>query len=144
MARSPILSNYPRLHSLLRADPSANNEFQSLVSSMRGPQVSPNANLTEELEKTREQGMELLKKQELQEKQQAKLTRFIKLLGEVVEGQTQLRPYSQDVSEEREYNIKFTPGQIRMLLHAFWDIVGEDMEKQINKSHDPASAREED
>jgi hypothetical protein len=75
---------------------------------------------------------------------QEKTVRFIRLLGEILEAQTNFRPYVEDMAEKRKYTIEFSPAQIRMALRLYWDVVGQAMESTIARTVvlDPAAERE--
>ena len=143
MAR-PALSSYPHLYNLLRNDPTANRDFNAILSAALSPQPSASEDQLAELEVSRRNLQEAITKLQKQEKTQAKILRFISLLGEVIEPQAKLKPYSQDLLTKSHYDIRFSPDQIRMALHLFWDAVGERMENTIVKTvamDDPAADR---
>lgn len=143
----PVLSNYPHLHSVLRNDTRANAEFNAILSAVGNPSLGAarEQELTDSLESERtlrtEMQLELNKAKAVNEK----TVRFIRLLGEVMEPQAQLRPYSQDVSTKATYDIKFNANQVRMALKLYWDVVADSMETALggNDVVDPADQQEE-
>lgn len=145
MARRPVLSNYPHLHNVLRNDPTANREFQSCISSMSQPDDAEEQTQVNELNLTRASLHEALARVEATNKKQEKVTRFIMLLGGLLEKQAHLNPYAQDLLTKTQYEITFSPDQIRMALKLYWDVVGEKMEQTIARTvavDDPADERE--
>lgn len=129
----PKLSNYPRLHSAMRADPLLNREFNDYVSQIQSPTAAEarEKELTDSLEAERVLRSEIQSKSTKLEEVTRKSLRFIKLLGEVIEPQVQLRPYEQDVSMKTHYDIRFNASQIRMALRLYWDAMSDFMERTL-------------
>jgi hypothetical protein len=145
MAQRPVLSNYPHLHSILRNDPTANRDFNAILTAVSAPQTSASEDTLAELELSRRNLQDTLTKLQKQEKTQAKILRFISLLGGVIEPQVRLSPYSQDLLTKTHYDVRFSPDQIRMALNLYWDAVGEGMENVIARTvkvDDPAADRD--
>lgn len=143
---SPLLSNAPTLHSLLRNNPKANQEFQTLVSELKSPVAT--STRIEELQKAVENQTQL--SQELTEtiakmkRVDEKLVRFIRLLGDVIEPQVSLTSYTFDVREAKSYQIQFTADQIRLLLKHYWDSISQETEQVLMRRFDPAADRKEE
>ena len=132
----PALASFPYLYSLLRNDPRANKEFNDYVSQARSPVASSRQlqDLTENLEAERKLRAEQQLLAEKVGSTTKKTVRFIKLLGEVIESQVSLRPYTQDVSLKATYSIVFNAGQIRMALKLFWDVMAQNMEDALTNA----------
>lgn len=145
MPKRPTLSQYPHLHSILRNDPVANQQFNAAVSGLSLPRGSTNANQMESAlnsarQKVQEQAEEIAKFEAIRKR----LTGFISLLGEVIESQVKLDAYSSDIDTRRKYSIVFTPDQIRLALRMHWDILAHSMENSIVRIvgiADPADER---
>ncbi len=144
----PPLSNFPRLYNLLRSDPQANKEFNDYVSRIKSPVDAERRTkeLTDSLESER-----ILRNETQDTLRQVraitqKSVRFIRLLGEVIEPQVNLTPYSQDVSMRTTYEIKFNATQIRMALKLYWDVLAENMENILmgDQVVDPVGESEEE
>ena len=143
----PQLTNFPALHQLLRSNHQANTEFNGYVSSLVAPGASANREKEYEagLEAERIRAKECEARAVRAEAINAKGVRFIRLLGEVIESQHQLSPYVQDVSEKKHYDIRLSPGQIRMALRWYWDVLSSNMEDVLAKGSvvDPVGNNEE-
>ena len=147
MAGKPVLSNYPHLHSILRNDPRANQEFNSALSSVRKVEVSgANANLEQALQTSEDNLQSALAQNASHVEAQQRVLRFVKLLGELIEEQTHLQPYTQDLSMQREYSIRFSASHIRLALRLHWDIIANAVESELSRTMvmDPALEREGD
>jgi hypothetical protein len=132
MGKRPVLSNYPHLHSILRNDPVANQQFNAAISGLSLPNTgSEEARLQKQLDDMRKS----LIAQETKVKEAGRLLMrqraFIKLLGEVIESQTKLEPHTTDIDRGRRYDISFSPDNIRVALRLYWDILSKDMESSI-------------
>lgn len=142
MPRRPLLTNYPHLHGVLRKDPLANRDFQTCLSDLKHPPPSTDPVITpamlDAVNLRLREAQEALSKQD---RVNVKTVRFIRLLGEVIESQTKLQPYSQDASAREQYKIMFSPEQIRMVLRLYWDVIADDMERKLVRV-DPAADRE--
>lgn len=128
---------------LLKSDPSANKEFNELLSRVTNP-VQVNAAVLESLQKSEtnlqaalDQNTRLLKTKDKQQ-------RLIRLLGAVMEDQVDFKPYNEDVTTGRKYNIKFDANQIRMVLRIYWDLVAAEMEAKITTAFSPGTQDEEE
>jgi hypothetical protein len=146
--KRPILSKYPHLRSLLQNDAKANAEFNSALNEVTS-QDSFSAELNQALESLQKSESNLqsqINKAAAYEKTAAKSIRFIRLLGELLEAQTNFSPYVEDLAEQRKYQIEFSPAQIRMALRWYWDVIGSSMESAIGRTLilDPALEREDD
>lgn len=132
MGRRPVLSKYPHLHNILRNDPVANQQFNAAIS---GLGLSPADNEEPKLQKQLDESRKQTIAQEAKVQEASKLLQrqrsFIKLLGETIEAQTNLEPYSTDIDKGRKYNIVFSPDQIRVALRLYWDVTSQDMESSI-------------
>jgi hypothetical protein len=146
MSGRPILSKYPRLHGLLRRDPQANTEFNAALNEVAtdGGTGEIIKDLQEQLARSEGNLQDQLTKTGTAVRAQEKTVRFIRLLGEILEAQTNFRPYVEDMAEKRKYTIEFSPAQIRMALRLYWDGVGQAMESTIARTVvlDPAAERE--
>lgn len=132
MGRRPVLSKYPHLHNILRNDPVANQQFNAAISGLNlSPADTDEPKLQKQLDEARKQTIA----QEAKVKEASRLLQrqrsFIKILGETIEAQTDLEPYSADIDRGRKYNIEFTPDQIRVALKLYWDVTSQDMEASI-------------
>ena len=143
----PHLTNFPALHQLLRSSHQANTEFNAYVSALTSPGASEQREKEYEagLEAERIRAAEFEARAKKAEAVVAKSVRFIRLLGEVIESQLNLNPYVQDVSEKTHYDIRFGPGQIRMAVRWYWDVLSDKMEEVLTRDPvaDPADNREE-
>jgi hypothetical protein len=132
MGRRPVLSQYPHLHNILRNDPVANQQFNAAISGLR---LSPADDDEPKLQKQLDEARKQTKAQEGKVQEASKLLQrqrsFIKILGETIEAQTNLEPYSADIDKGRKYNIEFSPDQIRVALRLYWDVTSQDMEASI-------------
>ena len=147
-ARRPILSKYPHLRAVLQNDARANAEFNAVLNECSS-QESSSAELNQALEELRRSETNLqeqLNKATSAERTLEKSIRFIRLLGELLEAQTNFSPYTEDLAEKRKYNIEFSPAQIRLALRWYWDVLGSAMENSITRSvvMDPAAERDND
>lgn len=130
--RRPVLSKYPHLHNILRNDPVANSQFNAAISGLGIPQAdSDEPRLQTQLDEARKQTLahekKVLEASKLLQRQRS----FIKILGETIESQTDLEPYSTDIDKGRKYTITFTPDQVRVALRLYWDVISQDMEASI-------------
>ena len=142
----PQLSNYPALLQVLRNNNQANTEFNAYVSSLRSPGADDaRAKEYEQgLEAERIRASEAEARARKAEELNSKAVRFIKLLGEAVESQLKLRPFSQDVLEKSRYEISLTPSQTRIALRWYWDVISSKMEEAIAKgAQDPIPNEDE-
>jgi hypothetical protein len=149
MPLRPILSKYPRLHGLLRKDTQANADFNALLNEVVNSPAGSSAaadSLQEKLNQSEANVQDLLNKNAVATRSVEKTVRFIRLLGELLEAQTNFKPYVEDIAEKRKYSIEFSPAQIRMALRLYWDVVGQAMESTIARTAvlDPAADREAD
>ncbi len=145
MPKQSILTNFPYLHNLLRNDVRANTDFNAIISQMS---TSLSAVEREQLQSSVDAERTLVRelREQLQKAAQLniKAVRFIRLLGEIMESQTELKPYVQDVSEKRVYLIKFSADQIRFALRWYWDVLSAKMEEALrSQAVDPADESEE-
>lgn len=125
----PLLSNYPRLHGILKNDPQANADFNAIISALKSPlSADREKELTDSIEAERTLRAEIQVAAEKNGTVTKRTVRFIKLLGEVIEPQVQLQPYAQDVSTKTTYTITFNATQIRMALKLYWDVLSSKME----------------
>lgn len=144
-ARRPLLFKYPYLYGLLKNDPKANAEFNAAITDMVGANAQGvvEKELQEKLETSEANLQEFIRKYEVMMKLTESTVRFIRLLGEIIELQTELTPYTEDLAKLKQYTIKFTSAQIRLALHLHWDVIGAAMESEIGRSlvMDPAAER---
>lgn len=144
---NPLLSSYPHLYNLLRNDPKANAEFNAVVISIRSPAGAADREkeLRDSLDAERTLRAEMQSKAEKSSHVTIRTIRFIKLLGEVIEPQVDLKPYEQDVSTKRTYEIRFGAGQIRMALKLYWDVISDHLEAALTSStaKDPVGDNED-
>lgn len=144
--KRPLLSKYHYLRSILKHDAKANAEFNAAVTDAVGSNIRGVAEV--ELQKQLEQSETNLQEYAVKYNSMVKLTeatvQFIRLLGETIETQTQLTPYTEDIAKIKDYTVHFTAAQIRLALHLHWDVIGKAMESQLARSllHDPAAERE--
>ena len=143
----PQLSNYPALLQALRTSTQVNTEFNAYVSSITSPGsvVDREKEYEDGLEAERTRADEAVARAKKTDALLDKTVRFIKILGEVIEGQLQLNPYTQDVLEKKRYEISFSAGQVRMALRWYWDVLGSKMEYVLakNAAADPIAEDDE-
>lgn len=142
----PQLSSFPALHQLLRSNHQANTEFNAYVGAITTPGAGQDREKEYEagLEAERKRATECEERAKKAEALSGKATRFIKILGELIESQHQLKPYVQDVSEKNHYDIRFSPAQIRMAMRWYWDVLSSKMEEVLSRgSEDTADSEEE-
>lgn len=147
MPKRPILSTYPHLHHLLKNDHRANTEFNQVVSELtRFSATGTNAEveLAERLEVSETNLQKYIEQYKKMELLTEATVRFIRLLGENIEVQTQLTPYTEDLAKIKDYTVHFTAEQIRLALHLHWDVIGQAMENSLARTLivDPAAERE--
>lgn len=141
MSNQSLLSRHPYLHNLLRNDPRANTEYNSIVSELRNPgaQEAKEHELRVSIKALEVRNQELEERAQKAEHVAAKGVRFIKLLGELMETQLQLTPYTQDVRESKHYDIRFSADQVRLATRWYWDVAAESMEVTLSRGvQDPA------
>jgi hypothetical protein len=142
-----MLSQYPHLHHVLRNDPVANAQFNAAMSGLapqRTSGESPEARLEKSLNHARERANVLSVEVGQLKQTNEKLVKFVRVLGETIEAQLDLQPWTLDDMEERKYNIAFKPDRVRMALRLYWDAVAKTMEDSITRTlvvHDPAAER---
>ena len=147
MAVRPLLSQYPHLRALLRNDPVANAQFNAAISGLATPRRvggSSEEQLEKSLAQAREKVTELTILLNKSKVAYEKSARCLRVLGEVIEAQLDLRPYSQDALEDRKYKIEFGPDQIRLALRLYWDALAYAMEDSLANTmliSDPAKDR---
>ena len=146
MARRPVLDKYPRLHALLRNDPTANAQFNQCLSEVQqvGIAGANESKLAEQLNKSETNLADLLVKYETVLKSTSRARRLITLLGSTIEPQVNLRPYTQDIEERSSYDIKFDAGQIRLVLSMYWDLLTREAEDMLQGGMDDKTDLEED
>lgn len=147
MAPRPLLSQYPHLRSVLRNDPVANAQFNAAISGLGTPRRaggSSEEQLEKSLAQAREKVTELTLLLAKSKAAYEKSARCLRVLGEVIESQLDLRPYTQDELEDRKYNIVFGPDKIRLALRLYWDALAYAMEDSLANTmviSDPAKDR---
>ncbi len=139
MSTSPLLSQYPHLHGVLRNDPAANAEFQKAISSLK-TRRDGGSGKEEELAAAQAKVLELEKKLDEAQKTLGKALRFMQILGGVMEEQTNLHPYTQDVTDKRRYEVSFSPDQIRLALRWYWTLLHDNMEQVLRANLQNAEA----
>jgi hypothetical protein len=77
-------------------------------------------------------------------KDTSKARRLITLLGETIEPQLNLRPYTQDIEERSSYEIKFNAAQIRLALSMYWDLLSREAEDKLIGLMDDEELKEEE
>jgi hypothetical protein len=139
-----MLSKYPRLHQLLKNDSQANTEFNAAIAEVTRFSSAPEESLVAQLETSETNLQKCLDKCTKMEKLTEATVRFIRLLGETIEVQTQLSPYTEDLAKNKDYTVHFTAEHIRLALHLHWDIIGSAMENELLRTVvvDPAAERE--
>ena len=142
----PILAKYPYLHGLLKNDPKANSEFNAAIADVTGVNVRARteSDLQDKLERSETNLNIYIDKVRSMTKLAESTVQFIRLLGEIIEEQTQLTPYTEDLLKSKDYTVHFTAVQIRLALHLHWDVIGQAMENDIARTllADPAAERE--
>jgi hypothetical protein len=131
MSKRPALAQYPHLRQILKNDPVANQQFNQAIAGISGSFVDNSnssalnaARLQERMTKLAEELADLRAMFRVQQM-------VITLLGEVIEPQTHLRPYTQDLAEAGTYEIKFTATQIREALRLHWELMAQQAEATI-------------
>lgn len=145
MPKPPLLTNYPYLHNVLRNDAKANTDYNAIVSQLSQPLSSvEREQMQSAIDAERTLLAEVRTQLEKSTQLNIKAVRFIRLLGELMESQTELKPYVQDVSEKRTYSITFSADQVRFALRWYWDVLSAKMEDILrSKAMDPADESEE-
>jgi hypothetical protein len=146
MSRRSQLENYPQLRDALKASTKVNTQFNTFVSTLRQPASTSTIveRLDNELATTRMQLQDIAGSLEEATAVRKKLEEFVISLGEVLETQVSLAPYSQDVAKKRKYSIVFTPTQVRTAMRLYWEVVAlvmEDRLLRVAKVEDPAADR---
>jgi len=142
----PILAKYPYLHGLLKNDPKANSEFNAAIADVTGVNVRARteSDLQDKLERSETNLNIYIDKVRSMTKLAESTVQFIRLLGEIIEEQTEITPFTEDLAKMKSYKVKFTSTQIRLALRLHWDVIGASMESEIGRSlvMDPAAERE--
>ncbi len=144
MRPRPALSDYPCLHGVLKSNPMANRQFNELLSRSKS-HVGDNTqveSLYADVDSRDKQIQKLLAREIELSKIAMRLSKFVRVLGEVIEEQTDLTPYSSDVDNGKKYVIELTPSQVRTALILHWDTMAAKIESMLVPSvSDPADAR---
>lgn len=136
MAR-PALTSYTRLHSLLKNDAAANAQFNAYITELSNRLNMHGEDATaSELEKSQQNLAETLKKYTEILQFSNKARRLLTLLGETIEPQVNLRPYTQDLEEKTAYTITFNARQLRLALSMYWDLLTREAEDKLLGSMD--------
>lgn len=146
MSNQPLLSKYPYLHNLMRNDPRANTDLNAIISELRNPGAREfkENELRDSIKALEIRSKELEERAQKAEAVSRKGIRFIKILGELMETQLKLTPYTQDVSERKHYDIRFSADQVRLATRWYWDVAAESMETTLGRGvRDPADDPEE-
>jgi len=141
----PQLTNYPTLHQLLRSNHQANTDFNAYVSAINNPgaQEAREQELQDSIKALETRAQELQQRAQKAEAALQKGVRFVKILGELMETQLQLTPYTQDVREAKHYDIRFSADQVRLATRWYWDVLANSMEATLTRGEDPADDPEE-
>jgi len=142
----PQLTNYPTLYQLLRSNHQANTEFNAYVSAINKPgvQEAREHELQDSIKALEIRAQELQQRALKAETVLQKGVRFVKILGELMETQLQLTPYTQDVREAKHYDIRFSADQVRLATRWYWDVLANSMETTLTRgAPDPADDPEE-
>lgn len=132
MSKRPTLAQYPHLRQILKNDPVANQQFNQAIAGISAGITEDSASIPiRNVKRLQEQlttnTAELAALQEMLKTQQAIIT----VLGETIEPQTHLRPYTQDLADAGTYEIRFTATQIREALRLHWELVARQSEAII-------------
>lgn len=147
MGRRPLLEKFPHLHSLLKRDPVANAQFNAAINEVNNSLlagVEPGGKRAIELDISNKSLAELSGKYQHLVDNTRRVRKLLRLLGEVIEPQCNLKPYTQDVEERTVYEIKFNADQIRLALSLHWELIGQETEASITGSKDDVTRAEED
>lgn len=137
----PTLAQYPHLRQILKNDTTANLQFNQVIASLSGGFVSA----SKDNDQTAQRQRQLLNEKETEltalRKTLKEQQEIITLLGEVIEPQTHLRPYTQDISDAGTYMVRFTAHQIREALRLHWQLIAQQTEAILRgdvapKDHD--------
>jgi hypothetical protein len=121
----------------LKNDAAANAQFNAYINelsnrlNMHGEDSS-----VADLEKSQQNLAETLKKYNALLTVNSKTRRLLTLLGETIEPQVNLRPYTQDLEEKNTYTITFKARQLRLVLSRYWDLLTREAEDKLLGSMD--------
>lgn len=137
MSRRPALEKFPHLHSILKKDAVANTQFNEALRDLnvQVPLQTPVVD-SAGFERLQKAYSELVDKYNAQTKHVQKTNRLIRVLGGVIETQCPFTPYVDDILAKKSYSIKFSAGQVRMLLHKHWDIIATQSEEILLNQRD--------
>ena len=147
MSRKPALSSYPRLHALLRTDPTALAQFNACLNEQQQSLISgsdPSSATAASLARSEQNLAQTLEKYQSLLRTTSKTRRLITLLGAAIEPQVSLRPYTQDLEERSTYEVKFDAGQLRLALSMYWDLLTREAEDKLMGSMDDETEVEEE
>ncbi len=128
----PALTSYTRLHAVLKNDHAANAQFNAYLNELSNRLNMHGEDATAaDLEKSQLNLAETLKKYNELLTVSSKTRRLITLLGETIEPQVNLRPYTQDLEEKNTYTITFNARQLRLALSMYWDLLTREAEDKL-------------
>lgn len=130
----PLLSQYPHLRQILKDDPIANQQFNQVLSGIRSGVITDVKTTEQDLRQTTERLNLLLKTREEERTRLEDQRTVITLLGETIEPQVHLRPYTQDIAKDSHYDVTFSAHEIREILRLHWRLIAEEAEATIRGS----------
>ena len=131
MSGRPLLAQYPHLRQILKNDPIANQQFQQALAGSTNSGLSTSRTTERELARLTLRIETLLKDHAAEKATLKEQGGIIKLLGEAMEPQVHLRPYTQDIAEDGHYEVKFTAHQVREILRIHWHLIAMEAEAII-------------
>lgn len=147
MGRRPVLEKYPHLHSFLKRDPVANAQFNQAINEVNQSLLNglePGGRSAAALDLSNKNLADLSSKYQTLVTDTLKVRKLLRLLGEVIEPQCRLKPYTQDIEERAIYTIEFDAEQIRLALSLHWDLIGLETENRIAGRKDDVTSAEEE
>lgn len=132
-----VLSKYPHLRQMLKNDPVANQQFNQAMSEVRNGFVGL-SHSTETDVRRATASLNALKDARAADQVRLKdQDTVITLLGEAIEPQLHLRPYTQDIADDSHYEVKFSAHQVREILRLHWHLIAVRAEAIIRGNIEP-------
>ena len=127
----PVLSKYPHLRHILKNDAVANTQFNQAIAEVSNGYAPAVASASKSSASNERRANEYFEKYEELRKTLRKQQDIITRLGEAIEPQTHLRPYTQDLADKSSYEITIGAQDIRNILALHWELLAERSEALI-------------